>query len=193
MPAPAKPLPDDLLAMPKATGIELVDGTPVFRGTRVPLDVVTASLDNGIPFERVQASYGFLTPALGEAASAYLLAHPDLGRRSIAEVHPDWTVVEKWVVRLPLARQDADARDVVLSLRQAIAGQFVPDDELDRALGFGELPVSPRQGGLLPGVDPVSNKSFLDAAERWLAENSDALESSNSYVDENGLPFDHGD
>ena len=154
MPAPAKPLPDDLLAMPKATGIELVDGTPVFRGTRVPLDVVTASLDNGIPFERVQASYGFLTP---------------------------------------LARQDADARDVVLSLRQAIAGQFVPDDELDRALGFGELPVSPRQGGLLPGVDPVSNKSFLDAAERWLAENSDALESSNSYVDENGLPFDHGD
>jgi len=193
MPAPAKPPPDYSLAPPEATGIELVDGTPVFRGTRVPLDVVTASLDNGIPFERVQASYGFLTPALSEAASAYLLAHPALGRRSIAEVHPDWTIVEKRVVRLPLARQDADARDVILGPRQAIAGQFVLDDELDRALGVGELPVSQRQGGLLPGIDPVSNKSFLDAAERSLDENSDALDSSNSYVDENGLPLDRGD
>ena len=152
MPSPAKPPPDYSLAPPDTTGIELVDGTPVFRGTRVPLDVVTASLDNGIPFERVQASYGFLTPALAEAASAYLLAHPGLGRRSIAEVHPDWTIVEKRVVRLPLASQDADARDVTLGQRQAIAGQFVLDDELDRALGVGNCQFLRDKGACFPAL-----------------------------------------
>jgi uncharacterized protein (DUF433 family) len=80
---------------------DVMDGTPVFKGTRVPLDVVTASLDNGIPFERVRASYAFLTPELAEAAAVYQLVHPCRGRRrSIAEVHPDWQVTEKRVVRV---------------------------------------------------------------------------------------------
>jgi uncharacterized protein (DUF433 family) len=86
------------------TSDDVMDGTPVFRGTRVPLDMVTASLDNGIPFERVRASYEFLTPELVEAAKVYQLVHPRRGRRrSIAEVHPDWTVTEKRVVRPPRA------------------------------------------------------------------------------------------
>ena len=86
------------------TSNDVMDGTPVFRGTRLPLDVVTASLDKGIPFERVRASCEFWTPELAEAAKVYQLVHPRRGRRrSIAEVHPDWLVTEKRVVRPPRA------------------------------------------------------------------------------------------
>jgi uncharacterized protein (DUF433 family) len=83
---------------------DVMDGTPVFKGTRVPVDVVTASLDKGIPLERVQASYGFLTPELVEAAKVYQLVHPRRGRRrSLAEVHPNWEVEQRKVVRPPRA------------------------------------------------------------------------------------------
>lgn len=83
---------------------DVVDGVPVFKGTRVPLDVVTASMDKGIQFERIRASYQFLTPELVDAARVYQLVHPRRGRRrSIAEVHPDWKVTEKRVVRPPRA------------------------------------------------------------------------------------------
>lgn len=80
---------------------EIMGGMPVFRGTRVPLDVVTDSLDKGIPFERLKASYPFLTPELADATRAYQLAHPRPGRQSIAEIHPDWTATEVRVVRPP--------------------------------------------------------------------------------------------
>jgi hypothetical protein len=30
---------------------------------------------------------------------------------------------------------------------------------------FEELPVSSRRGGLLPGIDPLSNEALLDAAD----------------------------
>ena len=87
------------------TSDDVMDGTPVFKGTRVPLDVVTASLDKGIPFERVRASYDFLTPELVEAAKVYQLVHPRRGRRrSIADVHPDWEVTQRRVVRPPRAK-----------------------------------------------------------------------------------------
>ena len=86
------------------TSRDVMDGTPVFKGSRVPLDVVTASLDKGIPFERVRASYEFLTPELAEAARVYQLVHPRRGRRrNIAETHPNWKVAETRVVRLPRA------------------------------------------------------------------------------------------
>jgi uncharacterized protein (DUF433 family) len=90
------------------TVVEIADdvlgGTPVFKGTRVPLDVVTASLAKGVPFERLKASFDFLTPDLAEAARVYQLVHPRRGRqRGIEEVHPDWEVVENRVVRPPRA------------------------------------------------------------------------------------------
>jgi uncharacterized protein (DUF433 family) len=86
------------------TSIDVMDGTPVFKGTRVPVDVVTASLDKGIPFERIRASYEFLTPELAEAAKVYQLVHPRRGRRrSLGDAHPDWQVTQRRVVRTPRA------------------------------------------------------------------------------------------
>jgi uncharacterized protein (DUF433 family) len=76
------------------------DGVPVFKGTRVPLDVVVASIASCIPFERVQASYEFLTPELAAAAVAYLHENPESPRRpGIAETHPDWTISRKYDLR----------------------------------------------------------------------------------------------
>lgn len=84
---------------------DVMGGLPVFAGTRVPIDMVTASLDKGISMERVVDSYPFVTPKLVEAAKVYQLVHPRRGRRrSLGDAHPDWKVRETKVVRLPRAR-----------------------------------------------------------------------------------------
>ena len=84
---------------------DVMGGLPVFTGTRVPIDMVTASLDKGIPMERVIDAYPFVTPKLVEAAKIYQLVHPRRGRRrSLGEVHPDWKVLEAKSVRLPRTR-----------------------------------------------------------------------------------------
>jgi uncharacterized protein (DUF433 family) len=59
---------------------EVMSGVPVFAGTRVPLDVVLGSVDQGIPFERVKSAYPFLTMDLVEAARIYARVHPRRGR-----------------------------------------------------------------------------------------------------------------
>lgn len=78
---------------------DVMGGLPVFAGTRVPIDIVTASLDKGIAMERVVDSYPFVTPKLVEAAKVYQLVHPRRGRRrSLGDTHPDWKVLETKVV-----------------------------------------------------------------------------------------------
>ncbi len=87
---------------------DVMGGLPVFAGTRVPIDMVTTSLDKGISMERVVDSYPFVTPKLVEAAKVYQLVHPRRGRRrSLGDTHPDWTVRETKVVRLPRARANS--------------------------------------------------------------------------------------
>jgi uncharacterized protein (DUF433 family) len=84
---------------------DVMGGLPVFAGTRVPIDIVTASLDKGITMERVVDSYPFVTPKLVEAAKVYQLVHPRRGRRrSLGDSHPDWKVRETKVVQRPRAR-----------------------------------------------------------------------------------------
>lgn len=62
------------------TDEDVLGGTPVFRGTRVPIDPVLASIDAGIPFERIQRSYSSLTPELVEFARIYAKVRPRRGR-----------------------------------------------------------------------------------------------------------------
>lgn len=84
---------------------DVMGGLPVFAGTRVPIDIVTASLDKGISMERVIDSYPFVTPWLVEAARVYQLVHPRRGRRrSLGETNPGWKVTESKVVRPPRTR-----------------------------------------------------------------------------------------
>ena len=78
---------------------EVMGGLPVFKGTRVPIDVVTASVQKGIPFERIHASYGFLTEELIAAALVYTLAYPErFQRTTLLDFHPNLQIVERRVV-----------------------------------------------------------------------------------------------
>lgn len=59
---------------------EVVGGAPCFAGTRVPVESILASLAEGEPMERLQASYPFVTEAHVDAARVYMLIHPRRGR-----------------------------------------------------------------------------------------------------------------
>lgn len=58
----------------------ILGGLPVFRGTRVPIDAVLASVDAGIPFDRVQRAYPSVTPEMAESARIYATVRPRRGR-----------------------------------------------------------------------------------------------------------------
>jgi uncharacterized protein (DUF433 family) len=63
-----------------STDPEVMGGAPCFAGTRVPIDIVLASLENGIDKERLRDSYRFLTDAHIAAAQVYTQVHPRRGR-----------------------------------------------------------------------------------------------------------------
>lgn len=59
---------------------EILSGTPVVRGTRVPVHSVAALCDEGIPMEEILQSYPSLTESQVELASIYAKAVPQRGR-----------------------------------------------------------------------------------------------------------------
>jgi uncharacterized protein (DUF433 family) len=59
---------------------EILSGTPVIRGTRVPVYDVAAQVDSGIPAERILNSYPSLNASQVELASIYSKAFPQRGR-----------------------------------------------------------------------------------------------------------------
>lgn len=82
---------------------EIMGGEPVFRGTRVPIDIVLGSLEEGLEFARVQASYPFLTEALVEAARVYAQVRPRRGPACrLRDSHPDLVLERTTVVRAAL-------------------------------------------------------------------------------------------
>ena len=68
---------------------EVMGGAAVFAGTRVPIDIVLASIDKGVNRKRLDASYPFLTDEHIEAARTYAAVHRRPGRpRRLAEANP---------------------------------------------------------------------------------------------------------
>ena len=79
---------------------EVMDGLPVFSGTRVPVETITSSLDKGIGKARLMSSYPFLSDEHIAAARTYLRVHPKRGRpRRLSEANPSWTVKSSRKVR----------------------------------------------------------------------------------------------
>lgn len=79
---------------------EVMGGQEVFSGTRVPIEIVLASLSEGIDKQRVLKSYPFLTDEHIEAARVYTKVHPKRGRpRRLSEANPSWQVKSSRVVR----------------------------------------------------------------------------------------------
>jgi len=59
---------------------EILSGTPVIKGTRVPVYDVAASVAAGIPMERILASYPSLNRKQVELAALFAEANPQRGR-----------------------------------------------------------------------------------------------------------------
>ena len=82
------------------TDPEILSGIPVFAGTRVPIETVTASLENGIDKERLRKSYPFLTDEHFEAARVHSKIHPRRGRPTQLSRPPaHWRVRSRRTVR----------------------------------------------------------------------------------------------
>ena len=62
------------------TDPDILGGTPVIRGTRIPVHDVAASLLAGIPVKRILAAYPTLKPEMLELARTYAEANPLRGR-----------------------------------------------------------------------------------------------------------------
>jgi uncharacterized protein (DUF433 family) len=69
-------------------------GRPVFKGTRLPVDMVVGVKEQSISIQEAQEAYPFLTKEQIEAAEVYLKLHPPRGRpRRLAEVNPKLKVL----------------------------------------------------------------------------------------------------
>ncbi len=74
----------------------VLGGTPVLRGTRIPVYDVAASIAAGIPVERIRAAYPGLDDRSIELAALYAEATPPRGRpRRLTAVEPLLTVVSE--------------------------------------------------------------------------------------------------
>jgi uncharacterized protein (DUF433 family) len=79
---------------------DVMRGAACFAGTRVPIETVLASLDEGASMSRLKASYPFLTDAHVEAARVYMSVHPRRGRpRKLVEASPALRPQSSRVVR----------------------------------------------------------------------------------------------
>jgi uncharacterized protein (DUF433 family) len=59
---------------------EVLCGTPVIRGTRIPVYDVASLVDAGTPAEELREIYPKLAPSQIESASIYAKANPQRGR-----------------------------------------------------------------------------------------------------------------
>lgn len=75
---------------------DIMGGMAVFRGTRIPIDNILGSLDEGASLACIQNAYPYLTEELITAARTYTRLFPQRQRaRSFTEVHPDWIVTAR--------------------------------------------------------------------------------------------------
>lgn len=79
---------------------DVLDGEPVFKGTRVPVRQVAAAVAAGASHARVRAAYPSIDQSMLEAAPVWVIAHPARGRPpSVAEVMPDAKLQSRRVIQ----------------------------------------------------------------------------------------------
>ncbi len=73
---------------------QIMGGVPVFAGTRVPVETVSASLNKGIDAARILKALPSLTKEHLEAAKVYAEVHPKRGRPTKAQ-----SAISRWKVK----------------------------------------------------------------------------------------------
>jgi uncharacterized protein (DUF433 family) len=81
---------------------EIMGGTPVFCGTRVPVYLVADMVTQGTPIDEILEGYPSLTPEMVETARVYAATHPKRGRPP----------VQPWSGRRPVGRRKGKLRRV---------------------------------------------------------------------------------
>lgn len=79
---------------------EIMGGEPVFKGTRVPVYNVAASLKLGLSGETILESYPSLDKGMLNLAEIYAEVHPRRGRpKKVNELNPDWVKISSKIVK----------------------------------------------------------------------------------------------
>ena len=76
---------------------EIMDGTPVFRGTRIPVYLIADMAEQGAPIAEILEGYPPLSRELVEYAVIYSRAHPRRGRPPVQPWHGKKPLVRKKV------------------------------------------------------------------------------------------------
>jgi uncharacterized protein (DUF433 family) len=74
---------------------EILGGTPVLKGTRVPVYDIAASVAAGLPLSRIKDAYPSLTDELIELAIFYAKAVPLRGRPPARRLRPETSTTRK--------------------------------------------------------------------------------------------------
>ena len=62
------------------TDSDIMAGTPVFRGTRIPVHQVADMIEQGTPIDEILQGYPSLTREMAEHAGSYATTHPRRGK-----------------------------------------------------------------------------------------------------------------
>jgi uncharacterized protein (DUF433 family) len=80
----------------------IMDGTPVFRGTRIPAHLVADMIKQGTPIVEILEGYPSLTHEMVEYASIFAATHP----------RPDRPPIQPWSETNPVGRKKGKLRPV---------------------------------------------------------------------------------
>jgi uncharacterized protein (DUF433 family) len=72
---------------------EVLGGTPIIKGTRVPVYDVAASMDAGFSMKRILSAYPGLDEKAVELAALYAEANPQRGRRRRSAAPPAGAII----------------------------------------------------------------------------------------------------
>lgn len=82
---------------------EIMNGEPVFKGTRIPVHNIAASLKLGITTERLLDAFPDLSEEMVSAAEIYANVYPRRGRpHKISDKHPTWVKLSHRKIAAPV-------------------------------------------------------------------------------------------
>ena len=80
----------------------IMDGTPVFRGTRIPVHLIADMIEQGTPIVEILEGYPSLTREMVEFACIVAATHP----------RPDRPPIQPWSETQPVGRKKGKLRPV---------------------------------------------------------------------------------
>jgi uncharacterized protein (DUF433 family) len=103
------------------TDPEILDGMPVFAGSRVPIDMVLACVDAGTDMARIRQAYPFVTDGHITAARAYKASHPPEFWQDASAMAVEYEDVADLIRMWADAEDDAERLSIVIDIKELMA------------------------------------------------------------------------